>query len=95
MRATNVDVTLTGSGDINLSGSTAEITTVLSGSGDIDTSKLKAQTADATVSGSGDTTVYCTEMILARVSGSGDIQYKGDPKKKDTKVNGSGSISKA
>lgn len=95
VRASNIDVTLTGSGDINLSGSTAEITTVLSGSGDIDTSKLKAQTADATVSGSGDTTVYCTEIIRARVSGSGDIQYKGDPKKKDTKVNGSGSISKA
>ena len=95
LRATTVAVTLTGSGDIVLSGSSTDITTVLSGSGDIDTSKLKAQTADATVSGSGDTTVYSTEMIRARVSGSGDIQYKGDPKKKDTKVSGSGSISKA
>ena len=43
--------------------------------------------------GSADIKVTATEMIKARVSGSGDIRYKGNPKKIDTKTSGSGDIS--
>ena len=55
---------------------------------------MKSKNATVTVGGSGDNSVYCTESIYARVTGSGDIKYSGDPKKKDTKVNGSGDITK-
>ncbi|MBP6585664.1 MAG: DUF2807 domain-containing protein, partial [Flavobacterium sp.] len=48
--------------------------------------------AKVNVSGSGDIKVNCTEFIEARVAGSGDIEYKGNPKKVDTKVAGSGTI---
>jgi hypothetical protein len=37
----------------------------------------------------GDTTIYCSDSLYARVSGSGDIDYKGNPTKKDVKVSGS------
>jgi hypothetical protein len=37
--------------------------------------------------------VFCTENLKARVAGSGDINYKGNPKTKDTKTAGSGDIS--
>ena len=89
-----LEVTLNGSGDIVLNGKTENINSVLSGSGDIKASKMKSKNANVTVSGSGDSSVFCSESIYARVSGSGDIKYSGDPQKKDTKVNGSGDITK-
>jgi hypothetical protein len=36
--------------------------------------------------------VVSTKSLKARVTGSGDIDYKGNPEKKDTKVTGSGDI---
>jgi hypothetical protein len=43
--------------------------------------------------GSGDMEIVSHQSLKARVSGSGDIEYKGNPSKEDTKVSGSGSIS--
>ena len=91
----NLEVNLNGSGDIVLVGKTENINSTLNGSGDIKATNMKSKNATVTVSGSGDNSVYCTESIYARVSGSGDIKYSGDPKKKDTKVNGSGDIKKS
>ncbi|HQV37276.1 MAG TPA: DUF2807 domain-containing protein, partial [Flavobacterium sp.] len=62
------------------------------GSGDIKAFELVSENAKVNVSGSGDIKVNCTEFIEARVAGSGDIEYKGNPKKVDTKVAGSGTI---
>jgi len=95
IEATDVDANLTGSGDINLSGKTENISSEVGGSGDIDASKLISKNANATVSGSGDNAVSCSESLYARVTGSGGIKYKGEPQKKDTKVTGSGSITKS
>ncbi|MBF7093181.1 DUF2807 domain-containing protein [Flavobacterium sp. ALJ2] len=89
------DLKVSGSGDVVLKGNTETFTTKLSGSGDIDSDALKAKSVDITISGSGDSKVFCSENLKARVSGSGDIKYKGDPKTKDTKVSGSGNITKA
>jgi len=93
--ATQFEANLSGSGDVVLTGSTENFTAKLSGSGDIDASGLKAKNVDITISGSGDGKIFCSESLKARISGSGNIEYKGDPKNKDTKVNGSGEISKA
>lgn len=92
--ATTAEVVLSGSGDIVISGTTSSVSNQLSGSGDVDTSKLKAKTANATLSGSGDMILSCSESINAKISGSGNIKYSGNPEKKDTKVSGSGKISK-
>ena len=37
--------------------------------------------------------MVCNGKLKARVSGSGDISYSGNPTNKDTKVSGSGDIS--
>ncbi len=94
IESNDIEINLSGSGDIQLSGTTVNLDTNLNGSGDIDAGNLKATNAKATVSGSGDTTIYCSDTLYARVSGSGDIDYKGNPIKKDVKVSGSGTISK-
>ena len=95
VEATTFDLGVSGSGDVVLKGNTGSFSTKLSGSGDIDAAQLKAKNADLSISGSGDIKIYCSESLKARVSGSGDIEYLGDPKTKDTKVSGSGDISKA
>ncbi|NHF61241.1 DUF2807 domain-containing protein [Flavobacteriaceae bacterium TP-CH-4] len=90
----NMTASMSGSGDINLSGTTGTFEATISGSGDIKAYDLEADVVDATVSGSADIKVTAKEMLKARVSGSGDISYRGNPKKLDTKTSGSGDISK-
>jgi hypothetical protein len=92
--AQKFNMSLSGSGDIILSGTADDFTSSISGSGDINASDLKSKTVSVSISGSGDTKVSCSESLYARVSGSGDIVYYGNPVKKDTKVAGSGEISK-
>ncbi|NNE78119.1 MAG: DUF2807 domain-containing protein [Pricia sp.] len=85
---------MSGSGDMNLSGTTKDFEATISGSGDIKAYDLIAENVEATVSGSADIKITAKEMLKARVSGSGDISYRGNPKKVDTKTSGSGDISK-
>lgn len=91
----SLELNLSGSGNVRLKGSADSFTTKLSGSGDIDAAELKSKNVDVNVSGSGDSKVNCSEVLTARVSGSGDIKYTGNPEKRDVKVSGSGNISKA
>ena len=95
INAEEVNATLTGSGDLVLKGKTQSLECNITGSGDLNAFELTGNNATVALSGSGDCKVYCSEKLQARISGSGDISYKGDPKKKDTKVSGSGSIQKS
>lgn len=90
--AADIDAKLTGSGDLDLSGKVANLEIKISGSGDYKGASLIADNVQAYVSGSGDAEVYAKKHIKARVNGSGDIQYAGNPEKSDTKVSGSGTI---
>lgn len=89
------DFSLSGSGDVKLKGTSDTIVVKLSGSGDIEAANLKSKNATVNLSGSGDVKINCNESLTARVAGSGDIKYTGSPEKRDVKVSGSGSISKA
>jgi len=89
----NVSGSVTGSGDVTLKGKTTNLEASVTGSGDFNGNNLHAENTEVSVTGSGDAEVYSTETLKARVSGSGDIEYHGNPKKEDTKVAGSGSIS--
>ncbi len=90
----SLSASMSGSGDITLSGSTTDFEAIVSGSGDIAAYDLQADHVNATVSGSADIQVTANKSIKARVSGSGDISYRGNPEKIDTKTSGSGDISK-
>ena len=94
LEADSITAAMSGSGDMNLSGSTRDFEATISGSGDIKAYELEADNVEANVSGSADIRVTAKEMLKARVSGSGDISYRGNPKKVDTKTSGSGDISK-
>nr|WP_299066884.1 head GIN domain-containing protein [uncultured Allomuricauda sp.] len=91
--ATSVEASISGSGDINLEGKTVNFKVRASGSGDIKAYDLEAENVEAQVSGSADIKVTAKQAIDARVYGSGDIRYRGNPTKVATKSSGSGDIS--
>lgn len=92
LSANEAHAEVTGSGDLDLEGSTTSLYAEVTGSGDISAYELKAQNADARVSGSGGIKLYCSDKLNARVTGSGDIYYEGSPKKTSVSTTGSGDI---
>lgn len=84
---------LSGSGTLEIKGTTINFDTKLSGSGGIDSKKLLSQNATALLSGSGRIELNCSKSLEAKVSGSGTINYSGNPENVIKKVTGSGEIS--
>ncbi len=84
---------VTGSGDITLVGTTNILVTKVTGSGDFHGKNLSSSEAEATVTGSGDAEISVKNSINAKVTGSGDIVYYGDPTDVKIKTTGSGDIS--
>lgn len=91
--ANEIESHLAGSGDITLTGKTRDLELSISGSGDYSCYGLEADNTELTISGSGDAQVVSNAYLKVRVSGSGDVTYKGRPAKEDTKISGSGSVS--
>lgn len=90
--ATGIDAKVTGSGDMKLSGKVENLEVKVSGSGNFEGYELNAANTQAYVSGSGDAQVSASTSIKARVNGSGDIRYKGNPATIDKKIMGSGTV---
>jgi len=88
------EYTVSGSGDLQVSGEVDEVEIKVSGSGDVDARELKAADVYVRVSGSGDVRVFASESFDGKVSGSGDITFYGDPEHVSRHVSGSGDIRK-
>jgi len=92
VETTHVKGSLAGSGDLTLKGNTNDLEAHIAGSGDFHGFDLQANNTDVSIAGSGDAEVVSKQSLKARIAGSGDIVYKGNPGKEDSKVAGSGSI---
>lgn len=88
----DVKISISGSGDVVVGGSAERAELSISGSGDVKAKNLKAQSVRCRVSGSGDVSCFAAKELDAYVSGSGDIQYSGNPPSVKKKVSGSGDI---
>lgn len=82
---------VSGAGVARASGAAERLTVKLSGSGEVDAAGLKTSLADVQVSGAGRASVFPTLELKARVSGAGDVTYKGRPHV-DPKVSGAGRV---
>lgn len=91
MEADDVDASITGSGELDLEGIADDVKYRISGSGDIKAFDLECNTADISISGSGDVEVLVIDFLKARISGSGDVFYKGNPEL-DVSTSGSGDV---
>lgn len=94
LRTEELEGSITGSGDVKLKGTTGSFKCKVTGSGDFLAYGLKADAVDASVSGSGDIEISVQNELSARVTGSGDIKYRGNPDKQNFRTSGSGSVSK-
>ena len=84
---------VSGSGSIEISGTATEANFHVSGSGDLKGDDMKCKKVTCSVSGSGNLGCYASESLEAKVTGSGDVHYKGHPTNVVQKSSGSGSIS--
>jgi hypothetical protein len=55
--------------------------------------QLSADSANVTLNGSGDASVFAHQRVVAQISGAGSITVYGNPRERDTRVNGAGRIS--
>lgn len=72
-----------GSGDVALSGVTGNADFEVAGSGDINATALQTKNVKAGTFGSGNISCYATGILVGNIAGSGNIIYKGNPKKID------------
>jgi Putative auto-transporter adhesin, head GIN domain len=92
MTAAGLTVTLSGSGDIQATGSVIRLNVSIHGSGDAQLSGLVARNVDAVVSGSGAIFVTATQSLDAKVPGSGVVVYRGNPPQVSSSITGSGAV---
>jgi len=90
--AEKVSASIGGSGDLILKGTTQKMRSNIAGSGSIKDFGFTADNLNATIAGSGNIKITVQSKIKAKVVGSGNIYYKGNPKHVDTKSIGSGNV---
>lgn len=93
--ADDIEAHISGSGTISLEGSGQVLDVHISGSGDVHAMDLQVQNCEVSISGSGDAGVYASNELNVRISGSGDVTYKGDAQKVRSSVSGSGDVRSA
>lgn len=85
---------INGSGDMMLDGRADSFESSINGSGDINAFDLASKYCSVNISGSGTCKVFATEQLNAKIFGSGDIIYKGNPKNVKSSIIGSGDVIK-
>lgn len=75
-----LDLDLSGLGEIQIEGEVQKQNLDLSGAGNYKAENLQSQVANVTLSGSGLVQIWVEEELNADLSGAGSIEYKGDPK---------------
>jgi hypothetical protein len=83
---------MSGSGDVDLTGSATTQHVSSSGSGNYHGANLTTEDAEIVLSGSGSAQVNVAGRLTATTNGSGDITYAGNPAAVDADSSGSGTI---
>lgn len=88
----DLQLSVTGSGDIFASGTADNMVLNITGTGEIDLGTLTSKTATVTVIGMGDATVAPTEAAVLTIEGHGDIKLLSEPERLETNITGGGDI---
>ncbi|MGN7720120.1 head GIN domain-containing protein [Chitinophaga sp. 22620] len=92
--ANEVRMYVNGSGNLRLEGRSNAWYSEINGSGNVGGRDFQTASADMNVNGSGEQTIWVTDRLDARISGSGNIRYKGAPGTVNVKIAGSGKVIK-
>ena len=88
----NLSLNISGSGNITGNGEVETLVVKINGSGNLMSKEIKSNSATITINGSGDGEVFASDSISAKINGSGNIKYFGNPENVDSIINGSGDI---
>jgi hypothetical protein len=92
LTAANINSNISGSGKIQVAGGTAaSLDSRISGSGDLEMLNVQTGHVNTITSGSGTTKVYAVNSLFAKISGSGDVYYRGNPSV-ESQISGSGQL---
>jgi hypothetical protein len=75
----NFSLDISGSGDIDLQGTTCDFTTVLSGSSELYAKNFKAENVRIEINGASDAHVYASQKLDVEIGGAGTLFYSGNP----------------
>lgn len=93
--STNLEVEVSGACEITLQGKTDHLEIRASGASNLRAYDLQARDAKARISGSSHADISVSESLEAEISGAGDLRYRGNPEKIQSKTSGAGSIHKS
>ena len=88
----NLSLNISGSGNITGNGEVETLVVKINGSGNLMSKEIKSKSATIIINGSGDGEVFASDSISAKINGSGNIKYFGNPENVDSIINGSGDI---
>ncbi len=94
IEAADILVETSGSSNIDLTGSSENLRVRSSGSSNVKAYGLEVDDATLELSGSSDVELTVNKSLTSRVSGSGNIHYRGNPEKVRSQISGSGNVSK-
>ncbi|MEM7656705.1 MAG: head GIN domain-containing protein [Bacteroidota bacterium] len=83
---------LGGSADLDISGDAEEAKHRITGAGDLKARSLESEAVTIEISGAGDAKIHVNQSLDAKVWGSGDVQYTGNPNEVSQQVSGVGTI---
>ena len=88
----SIDIGFQGAGRLVASGMVKQLKLNAQGVGDVDTKALMAQDANVKFEGIGAVKVYASQKLDAVVQGMGSLNYYGNPRVVNKKVEGIGSV---
>lgn len=88
----SLQLEINGSGGIGGQGKIESISASINGSGKLSLDKFVAQEVSVSISGSGTAKVQAIKTLDAAISGSGTINYIGQPEKLNRSITGSGDV---
>lgn len=92
IKADDFDLKVVGSGTATLSGIANDLNISVMGAGNVVANNLIAKDVEVRSAGSGNVEVFANNTLDIKVSGSGKVQYHGNPNKIEQKIAGTGLI---
>lgn len=75
----SLEVSMSGAGDLRISGKTGRLVIDINGAADVFAFELEADQALVSIKGAGDVKINASKSLNVSIVGAGDVRYKGDP----------------
>ena len=86
-----LESSLAGAGSLDASGTAARLVVSLSGAGSVAARDLAVQNAELSMSGAGKAVVRVSDVLQARLTGAGSVEYIGNPRV-ESSITGGGTV---